>query len=64
MARYDYECKNCNRTEEVTRKITDNDPVLCIICLLPMKKLFSPPATHFKGGGWGKVYRDYQPKDQ
>lgn len=54
MATYLYYCMACDTHLEVRKPISEcNDPQLCNNCKGVMKRLYTPPAIAFKGGGWG-----------
>ncbi len=52
MPAYDFRCKSCDRTIEVTRHARDETPVLCPGCGQQMKQVFHPTGVHFKGSGF------------
>ena len=55
MAAYDYRCEVCGKTKTVTRPIDDElarDPY-CDGCTIPMARIWTANAVHFKGKGWG-----------
>lgn len=64
MPKYDYKCSFCEVVEEFTHKMdTDYNGITCTYCNVGMWfKIFTPVATHFKGQGWGSVYRTHIPK--
>jgi putative FmdB family regulatory protein len=55
MPRYDYECPECGIEKEFTHSIGE-DAIYRCGCGALMRKQFTAPATHFKGGGWGGSY--------
>jgi len=59
MPTYQYRCPE--HTGEEAEKFLDiteryinpvNHPA-CPVCEQPMRRVFTPAAVHFKGGGWG-----------
>jgi putative FmdB family regulatory protein len=52
MPAYDFKCKACDRTIEITRGARDAAPVPCPVCGEPMKMVFHPVGVHFKGSGF------------
>jgi putative FmdB family regulatory protein len=54
---YDYVCATCGHRVEVLHGVHERGPALCTVCGGQMKKVFSPPAIHFKGSGWAKKER-------
>jgi putative FmdB family regulatory protein len=51
---YDYRCTACGREIEVVHGIHAAGPSSCEVCGGAMRKALSPPAIHFRGGGWAK----------
>jgi putative FmdB family regulatory protein len=51
MPRFDFKCHECNTVVELI--ITDTPFPKCETCGEAMVKVYTPPAIHFKGGGWG-----------
>jgi putative FmdB family regulatory protein len=63
MPRYDYACTFCDNIVDVERSLTDEEIVpKCYLCEEPTKRIYGIAGTHFKGQGWGKVYRTHKPK--
>src|SRR5687767_11831723 len=54
MPLYDYECRNCGHRVEVLHGVNDPGPSACERCGCAMRKLFSTPASVFKGSGFAK----------
>lgn len=54
MPTYDYRCAACGHEVEVVHGIHDSGPSTCAVCGGQMRKALSPPAIHFRGGGWAK----------
>jgi putative FmdB family regulatory protein len=54
MPTYDYRCAACGHEVEVVHGIHDSGPSTCDVCGGQMRKALSPPAIHFRGGGWAK----------
>jgi putative FmdB family regulatory protein len=54
MPTYDYRCAACGHEVEVVHGIHDSGPSTCTVCGGQMRKALSPPAIHFRGGGWAK----------
>ncbi len=57
MPIYDYACSTCGHQMEVLHGVHAHGPRICPNCGGPMRKLFAPPAIHFKGSGWAKKDR-------
>lgn len=55
MPTYEFKCKFCEGTLDVTRSIRDDDPVMCDYCEEEMDRLI-PSVTTFtlKGSSWAK----------
>ena len=53
MPNYDFVCTQCDRTVEIHMVHDATDSPICELCGNFMIKCFTPPAIHFKGGGWG-----------
>jgi putative FmdB family regulatory protein len=51
MPTFDFKCNNCDSVVELI--ITDDPFPKCERCDITLSKVFTPPAIHFKGGGWG-----------
>jgi putative FmdB family regulatory protein len=51
MPRFDFKCTKCNSVVELI--VTAGETPDCSTCNQPMTKQYTPPAIHFKGGGWG-----------
>lgn len=67
MPKYDYKCDECLLTFELEHAMEDTMELYPCVnedtgCKGYLHKVFKPAATHFKGSGWGKVYRTYKPK--
>lgn len=63
MPKYDYACTFCNNVVEVERSVHDDEIVpKCFLCSEPTKRVFGFAGAHFKGQGWGGVYRNHTPK--
>lgn len=53
MPTYDYQCAECDKTEQVTRGMFDPEIApACPKCSQPMKRKFTSPPTKFKGSGF------------
>lgn len=67
MPKYDYKCNICGYVEEIEHSI--HEDLGGETCLGPgecdgeLNKVFTSPAAHFKGQGWGAVYRNHTPKE-
>ncbi len=65
MPKYDYRCP-CGEEEEFQFSVHEDIPpeILHLECAGHgfFKRVYSVAGTHFKGQGWGKVYREYKPK--
>jgi putative FmdB family regulatory protein len=59
MPIYDYVCSACGHRLEVIHGVSEAGPHFCSACGAEgtMKKVFVPPAIHFKGSGWAKKDR-------
>jgi putative FmdB family regulatory protein len=53
MPAYDFKCDNCNSVVELRIIYGATDTPLCTTCNGTMTKVWTAPAVHFKGGGWG-----------
>jgi len=53
MPTYSYKCKQCNDILDVTHRITDTPTIICGGCGYDRVKVFTSPAAHFPGSGWG-----------
>jgi putative FmdB family regulatory protein len=53
MPRYDFRCSECNTIQEHSLPIDSDDLLYCLTCDTLLAKVFTAPAAHFKGGGWG-----------
>lgn len=64
MPSYDYKCDHCEVVQEIEHRMQDTyEDYTCELCSIGLlHKMFRPAATHFKGQGWGKVYRVHKPK--
>lgn len=65
MPRYDYKCDGCEEVEEIEHSMAETlDYHACRNCETGfLHKVFTPVPGHFKGQGWGKVYRNHAPKE-
>lgn len=56
MAQYEYMCQVCTQVTIVVRAMTEelDFTPYCDNCTIPMKRVWSAAAIHFKGTGWGK----------
>ena len=61
MPAYDYRCTACDEVFEVTRPISDDDPVPCRACGSETRRIFSPVGVLFKGSGFHNT--DYRKKE-
>lgn len=52
MPTYDFTCRMCDTNVEIKVVLGDEFPK-CEKCGITLSKVFTPPAIHFKGGGWG-----------
>lgn len=59
MPIYDYVCSNCTTRTEFIHGIDAPAPRFCPTCGAEdtLRKVFVPPAVHFKGSGWAKKDR-------
>jgi len=68
MPSFDYKCSLCNFIFEFKHPMAETmDWNTCpnleeLGCQGYLHKVFRPAATHFKGQGWGKVYRTWKSK--
>jgi putative FmdB family regulatory protein len=53
MPKYDFTCITCDKTIEMHMSFDAIERPICEKCGNFMVKAFTPPAVHFKGGGWG-----------
>ena len=65
MPRYDYRCPSCKTVEEHEHGMMEDPIFQCGDCYVNVERIVSvAPGTHFKGQGWGKLYRVHKPKEQ
>jgi putative FmdB family regulatory protein len=56
MATYEYGCIECDKTEEVSRGITDPESIpSCPSCGYAMVRVWNAPGVQFKGSGFYKT---------
>jgi putative FmdB family regulatory protein len=53
MPNYDFTCITCDKTTEMHMTYDSLARPICSKCGNFMIKSYTPPAVHFKGGGWG-----------
>jgi len=53
MPKYDFVCIHCDSTVEMHMAFDSTSAPECENCGNRMTKVYTPPAVHFKGGGWG-----------
>ncbi len=54
MPRYDFKCDYCEGSiVEMHLAFDATEKPVCDRCGYDMIKVMTPPAVHFKGGGWG-----------
>ena len=53
MPKYDFTCIPCDTTVEMHIGFDDVHRPTCDTCGNFLTKVWTPPAVHFKGGGWG-----------
>jgi len=51
VPKYDFKCSTCGGQQEIYKEFGDDALPIC--CGESMSKVYSVPAAHFKGGGWG-----------
>jgi len=52
MPNYEYVCKNCGHSFEVTRSFSDSPLTTCRECGGPLRKVYGSIGIVFKGGGF------------
>ena len=53
MPTFDFKCNLCDGVVEL-RIVEGDDPFpKCEKCDVTLTRVYTPPAVHFKGGGWG-----------
>jgi putative FmdB family regulatory protein len=59
MPIYEYACTACDHRADILHGINDPGPNFCPSCGKEgtMKKVFAPPAIHYRGSGWAKKDR-------
>jgi putative FmdB family regulatory protein len=62
MPRYDFRCRPCGLTFEVSRGTADRSPVPCPECGQDAKRVFSPVGVVFKGSGFHNT--DYRTRPE
>jgi hypothetical protein len=53
MPNYNFVCRICDKQQELNLGYDDDVFPKCEDCNVTLSKVFTPPAIHFKGGGWG-----------
>jgi putative FmdB family regulatory protein len=53
MPTYDFKCDKCNSQVEMHFAYDAVHAPVCTECGGTMTKNYTPPAVHFRGGGWG-----------
>ena len=53
VPKYDFTCMKCDTTVEMHIGFDDVHRPVCEKCGEFLTKVWTPPAVHFKGGGWG-----------
>jgi putative FmdB family regulatory protein len=53
MPMYDFTCMTCDKTTEMHMAFDATTCPICDKCGNFMIKAYTPPAIHFRGGGWG-----------
>jgi putative FmdB family regulatory protein len=53
MPNYNFICRMCDKQQELNLGYDDDVFPKCGDCNVTLSKVFTPPAIHFKGGGWG-----------
>jgi putative FmdB family regulatory protein len=66
MPIYEYACTACDHRADILHGINDPGPNFCPSCGKEgtMKKVFAPPAIHYKGSGWAKKDRSATSKSK
>lgn len=54
MPIYEYYCKDCDSTVEVSHPIVHTPEIICNTCYKPRVKKLGLAGAIFKGSGWGK----------
>lgn len=57
MALYDYKCPECHIIHPVEHSVHEDFEMTCVLCKVPMRKVYSSPAITFNGTGWGREAR-------
>ncbi|MGI9345351.1 MAG: FmdB family zinc ribbon protein [Gammaproteobacteria bacterium] len=52
MPLYDYKCGSCGKIEEILKRSSDGEAVMCSACQCAMQLQVSAPFFRLKGGGW------------
>jgi len=52
MPTYDYYCDRCEEQIEITLTLEAASQTMICHCSKPLRKVYSPTPTHFKGDGW------------
>jgi putative FmdB family regulatory protein len=55
MPTYDYRCKQCGKTHEITQGFNDLRPTTCPSCGGQLVRVFHPVGVVFKGSGFHKT---------
>lgn len=53
MPKYDFSCLNCDTTVELEFGFNETPRPQCEKCGEFLNRVYTAPAAHFKGGGWG-----------
>lgn len=53
MPNYNFVCRMCDKEYELYVGYDQDEFPKCETCDITLSKVFTPPAIHFKGGGWG-----------
>jgi putative FmdB family regulatory protein len=56
MPQYDFQCNACNVVQELILSVNESGTVpKCSLCEGVMRRVFTPPAVHFRGPGFYKT---------
>lgn len=54
MPVYEFDCLECDKSYEISKSITNNDPEFCEVCGAKLNKVYSIGGIIFNGTGWGR----------
>ncbi len=58
MATYIYNCKECDRDEDIVHGMTESPEFYCDVCTTKLSKVIRNVNFHLKGSGWFKQSKE------